>query len=324
MQTLQGVKIALPKNLSQKSSFRLFLWGLLLIPFATLADAVLNAVLFNEGSIQEQLFSPTNHELAIRTLFSIFILAAIYLGMHYLANVAQKEGTLRQNNMDLGLARQDLEEFNDDVLRQLRNTSAELATSIELLKSQCSHDLDEKTQFFVENICNTSDRLNEQLETSLAFAELSFGEPRREQVKLDKLAFNIVDELNNTQSDRQIEFKIQPWLTAWCDPKMLRHVIYNLFSNAMDSIPQTRQGQIEFGLFHRNTQKVFFVRDNGTGFSEAQAKRLFDTFRDNLQDSELPKGTIKLASARRTIRRHGGQIWAEGIQDAGGTIFFTY
>ncbi len=314
----------MPKNLSQKSSFRLFLWGLLLIPFATAADAVLGAVLFNEGSIQEQLFSPTHHELAIRILFSVFILAAIYLGMHYLANTAQKERTLRQSSMDLGLARQDLEEFHDDILRQLRNTSAELATSVELLKSQCIHDIDEKTQFFMENICNSSDRLNEQLETSLAFAELSFGEPRREQVKLDKLALDIVDELENMHPERQVEFKVQPWITAWCDPKMLRHVIYNLFSNAMDFIPQSRQGHIELGMFHRNNQKVFFVRDNGTGFSEAQAKRLFDTFRNNLQGSELPKDTIRLTSARRTIRRHGGQIWAEGIQDTGGTIFFTY
>ena len=313
----------MPKNLSQKSSFRLFLWGLLLIPFASVADAVLDAVLFNEGSIQEQLFSPSHHELAIRVLFSVFILAAIYLGMHYLANTAQKEGALQQSNMDLGLARQDLEEFHDDILRQLRNTSAELATSVELLKVQCSHDIDAKAQFFMENICTTSDRLNEQLETTLALTELSFGEPRREQVNLDKLALDIIDELKNKQPDRQIEFKVQPWLTAWCDPKMLRHVIYNLFSNAMGSIPQSRQGQIELGMFHRNTQQVFFVRDNGAGFSEAQAKRLFDTFRDSLQDSELPKDTIRLASARRTIHRHGGQIWAEGIQDAGGTIFFT-
>ena len=174
------------------------------------------------------------------------------------------------------------------------------------------------------NIYNTCDRLNGQLETSLALTDLSFGEPRREQVKLDKLALDIVDELKSKQPERQLEFKVQPWLTAWCDPKMLRHVIYNLFSNAMDFIPQSRQGQIELGMFHRHTQKVFFVRDNGTGFSEAQAKRLFDIFRDNVQDSELPKDTIRLAKARRTIHRHGGQIWAEGIQDAGGTVFFTY
>ncbi len=311
------------KNLSQKSSFRLFLWGILLIPFSFVADAVLDAVLFSEGSIQEQLFSPTYHELAIRVLFGTFILAAIYLGMHYLANTAQKEGILQQSNKDLGLARQDIEEFHDDMLRQLRNTSSELATSVELLATQCGHDFDEKTRFFMEGVDNASDKLNEQLEISLALTELSFGEPRREQVKLDKLALDIVKELKNKQPDRQVEFKIQPWLSNWCDQKMLRPVIYNLFKNAMDFIPNDRQGRIEFGMFNRSTQQVFFIRDNGVGFSDAQATRLFDAFLNSSQDSELPKDTIRLANARRIIYRHGGQIWAEGIPDVGGTVFFT-
>ncbi|MDH3870006.1 MAG: hypothetical protein OET08_11575 [Desulfuromonadales bacterium] len=70
------------KTLSQKSSFRLFLWGMVLVPFAVISDVILDAVLFSDGSIQEQLFSPTTQEVAIRLLFSTFILAAIYLGIH--------------------------------------------------------------------------------------------------------------------------------------------------------------------------------------------------------------------------------------------------
>lgn len=313
----------MPKNLSQRSSFQLFLWGLLLIPFAFVADSVLDAVLFGEGGVQEQLFSPTNHELAVRTLFSIFILAAIYLGMHYLAKTGQRESALQQSNKDLGLVRQDFEEFHEDLLRQLRNTSAGLTTSVELLKTQCSPTFDEKTQFFMENIYNTNNKLNEQLEISLALSELPLGEPRRVYVKLDALALDVVEELKNKQPDKQVEFKIKPWITAWCDPKMFRQVLYNLFSNAMDFIPQSRQGTIELSMFQRNGQNVFFVRNNGTGFSEAQAKRLFNTFRDNPQDADLPKDTIRLASARRIVHRHGGQIWAEGIQDVSGTIYFT-
>lgn len=294
-----------------------------MIPSSFMAEAVIDAIIFNKGSIRDQLFSPSHHDLATRVLFSIFILAAVYLGMHFLANTAQKEGVLQQSNKDLGLVRQDFEEFHDDLLGQLRSTSAQLGTSVELLKAQCKEDVSEKAKFFLANISNTSDRLNEQLEISLALSEIPFGEPRRAQVKLDLLALDVIEELQSKRPDRQIEFKIQPWLTAWCDQKMLRQVIYNLFSNAMDFIPQSRQGKIELGMFHRHTQKVFFVRDNGTGFSAPQANRLFDAFRDNLNDADLPKSTIMLASARRIILRHGGQIWAEGIQDAGGTVFFT-
>jgi len=104
---------------------------------------------------------------------------------------------------------------------------------------------------------------------------------------------------------------------------MLRLIIHNLFRNAIDFIPAERKGRIELGMFNRNGQKVFFVRDNGTGYSDAQAKRLFDAFRDNSLDVELPKDAIILANARRVISRHNGQIWAEGIEGSGGTVFFT-
>jgi len=314
----------LPKTLAQKSSYRLFLWGLLLVPFAAVADTVLDAVLFDTGSIQEQLFSPSYHELAARVLFSTFILAAIYLGMHYLANVGQREASLLQRNRDLGLVRLDLEEFQDDLLQQLRNTTSELETSLELLKTQGSQELDDKTRFFMENVSKSSSRLGRQIEISLALNELPFSEPHRQQVKLDKLALDVVAELHSKHPNRQVEFKVQPWITGWCDQKMLRFVIYNLFCNAMDSIPPARQGQVEFGAFTRSNQKVLFVRDNGAGFSDARAKRLFDGFRDSSHDGKLPRDSIRLASARRIIHRHGGQIWAEGIEGAGGTIFFTY
>lgn len=312
------------KTLAQKSSYRLFLWGLLLVPFATVADAILTAVLFGEGSVQEQLFSPSHHELALRVLFSTFILAAIYLGMHYLANCAQKESNLQQSNRDLGLVRRDLEEFQDDLLRHLRNTSAELDTSIARMKNQGSGEFDEKTLFFMENAFRASDKLNRQLERGIALADLPLGEPHRAWVKLDKLALDIVAELQSKQTDGQAAFVIQPWINGWCDPKMMRLIIYNLFCNAMDFIPKNRQGRIEFGTFERSNQKVLFVRDNGTGYSEAQAKRIFEPFRESNYDPDLPKETIRLANTRRIVQRHGGQIWAEGIQGAGGTIYFTY
>ena len=118
-----------------------------LVPFAVISDVILDAVLFNDGSIQEQLFSPTTQEVAIRLLFSTFILAAIYLGIHYLAKTSQKEAALLSRVQDLSLVRQDIEEFHENLSRQLRQTSASLTSTVELLQAQCSNDFDEKTLF---------------------------------------------------------------------------------------------------------------------------------------------------------------------------------
>jgi light-regulated signal transduction histidine kinase (bacteriophytochrome) len=294
----------LAKTLSQKSSFRLFLWGTVLVPFAFISDAILEAVLFGGRSIQDQLLSPNSHEMAIRLLFGIFILAAIYLGMHYLAKTSQKEAALLSRGQDLSLAKQDLEDFHQDLSRQLRQTSASLTSTVELLQAQCSRDFDDKTSFFMESVYNCSSKLNEQLDINHAVSEITCGEPHREKIRLDFLANEVVKELQQKHPDRELEFIIQPWLS-------------------IDFIPVSQKGRIELGMFNRNEQKVFFVRDNGTGYSNAQAKRLFDAFQDNSLDSELPKDAVTLANVRRVISRHSGQIWAEGVEGAGGTVFFT-
>ena len=171
----------MPKTLSQKSLSRLFLWGLALIPLAIISDAILGAVLFDQGAIVEQILSPSYYQIANRFLFSVFILAAIYLGMHYLADTAQREKTLMQSNQDLDLTRKDIEDFNHDLLQHLRNTSSEISTSMALLKAQCDSELEEKTRYFLESIANCNEKLSRQLDTSLALVELPVNQPRRER-----------------------------------------------------------------------------------------------------------------------------------------------
>jgi light-regulated signal transduction histidine kinase (bacteriophytochrome) len=311
-------------TLSQKALIRLLLWGFVLIPLAMAADAMFHAVLFGEGTFWQQFLAPAFPELACRLLFSIFVLAAIYLGMHYLAKTAQRERTLQQEAHDLNLACRDYENFSEDMLQHLRNTSSEINTAISLLKNRCQDELNDKTRFFLESVVNFNSKLNRQLETSLALTEVPLSQPHRELIQIDKLAEGIAADLQNRHPEREVEFIIQPWISIVSDRKMMAYVIQQLFYSAMDFIPSRQKGRIELGMYQRGLQKVLFVRDNGTGYSEPQAKRIFDAYRENIQDPALPGDTTRLAGAQRIIQRLGGQIWAEGAAGAGGTVFFTY
>jgi light-regulated signal transduction histidine kinase (bacteriophytochrome) len=312
-----------PGTVSEKLARQLLLWGFLMLPFAYLADSVLDAIIFGERSLWSQLLYPDFHELAIRLLFSIFIMAAIGLGLHHLSRVARIEKVFRHRNEDLALANLELEQFNLSLAGDLRNSLTDLCASLALLKAQCSEQQDEKTRFLSEKVYTISETLEAQIGPMMKLAAIASGDLQRENVKLDALVLGITDDLLSTYTKSHIDVKVQSDLSAWCDPKLMHLALENLLSNALKFIPGERPCQIEFGRLKQQQKTVFYLRDNGVGFDEEQATHIFDTFHKPDDQQNLTSREISLAAVRRVIKRHGGEIWAEGEPDIGATFYFT-
>lgn len=145
----------------------------------------------------------------------------------------------------------------------------------------------------------------------------------RQPVNLSQLASFVIDDLRKESPDRLVDIEIAPGMQVEGDPVLLRVVLDNLLSNAWKYSSKKARARIEFKRELNHGQWVYAVRDNGVGFDMRYADRLFGMFQ-RLHSANDYQGTgVGLASVRRIVHRHGGQIWAESQVDQGTTFFFT-
>lgn len=218
---------------------------------------------------------------------------------------------------------QDLETFSYSVSHDLRAPLRSISGFTVALLEDHGAQFDAQAQDYLNRIHAASRRMDQHFDTLLTFAHLSHQELRRGRVDLSALAQTVADEVQQLQPDRQIEWVLAPGLCARGDARLLRIVLENLFGNAWKFTRQQSTPRIEFGMAVRESQRIFFVRDNGVGFDMAYAGKLFGVFQRLHRTTEFEGTGIGLAIVQRIIRRHGGQIWAEGISGQGATFSFT-
>jgi len=174
----------------------------------------------------------------------------------------------------------------------------------------------------LDRVLGAAGRMNHMIDALLALSRLSSQPLAVAPVDLSQLAGLVVEDLRRLSPERQVEVEIEPGLAATGDPTLLRMVLENLLGNAWKYTGNNEVARIAF-LRHPKEAATFTVRDNGAGFDMRFADRLFGVFQRLHSAAEFQGTGIGLASVRRIVRRHGGDIWAEAEVGRGASFHFT-
>ncbi|MCU0967642.1 MAG: ATP-binding protein [Rubrivivax sp.] len=218
--------------------------------------------------------------------------------------------------------RLDSEEFSFTVAHDLRAPVRVVDGFARILKEDYGAQLDRVAADHLERVLGAAARMNSMIDAMLSIARLGAQPLARQPVDLSRLAALVVEEMRRAQPERAVEVRIAPGLHAVGDPTQLRLVLENLLGNAWKYTARVDAACIEFGTEPGDAGPVFFVRDNGAGFDMRAAERLFGLFQRLHSASEFAGTGVGLASVRRIVRRHGGDVWAEGVPDRGATFRF--
>ncbi|MFZ0746212.1 MAG: ATP-binding protein, partial [Terracidiphilus sp.] len=236
---------------------------------------------------------------------------------------AELEIRVEERTAQLQAANRELEAFSYTVAHDLRGPLQAIHNICHLIvESDRAKPLEAKTPMLaqlsasVAAMSNTIDDLLDLSRSTSAALHLA-------HLDLSLLASSILEVLAKADPDRQVEAVVQPRLQINGDPGLMQIVLQNLLRNAWKFTGRNNPARIEFGSTQQNGATVFYVRDNGAGFDQRLADRLFTPFQRLHASSEFPGTGIGLATVQRIIHRHGGEVWAEGAIEKGATFYFT-
>ncbi len=259
-------------------------------------------------------------------------------------------GDLRANNEQLqhtanklAAANRELEAFSYSVSHDLRAPLRAIDGFSQALLEDYTALLDEQGRRYLDRLRAGAQRMGHLIDDLLKLSRVTRSEMTIARVDLTALAQEVVQELRESDPQRQVEFVLEPGLCANGDRALLRVALENILGNAWKFTSQTRQARIEFyGVLpaacpqppgaeqaspaeasSATVQQTFCVRDNGAGFDMTYADKLFNAFQ-RMHNSRDFEGTgIGLATVQRVIARHGGSVRGEGEVNAGACFYFS-
>jgi PAS domain S-box-containing protein len=233
---------------------------------------------------------------------------------------------IRKINQKLEEANKELQDFvyiaSHDLREPLRKISSFGTLLQDSLKGRLNEDQQENFEFMIDG----SRRMQDMIDALLTYSRLTTKAKPFEWVDLNKVIEDLKKLELATMLDetRGIIHVPKPLPSIQADPSQMHQLFQNLIGNGLkfhkEEIPPEiiiRAHEVE------NNMIRIEVEDNGIGIDEKYHGQLFTMFK-RLHPREQYEGTgIGLASCKKIVERHGGNIGIKSTPDKGSTFWLT-
>lgn len=238
--------------------------------------------------------------------------------------IALENLDLKKVNIGKDFKNKELEAAMFSLGHDLRTPVSVIVSLTDLLRTHMKGQLNSTVIEFLDMMAQTGRRASEQIERMLSLYRATNGKIEKSSVDLGSIAKNVIEQMQRQHPDRRILVTIQDDLNTYADQRLIHMVLENLLSNAVKYSSKKSEALIEIGKTYSDSNQVYFyVRDNGEGFDESDAHKLFKPMGRLHLEEEFAGTGLGLASVAKIVELHGGQVRAEGKKKEGATFFFS-
>lgn len=235
---------------------------------------------------------------------------------------------------ELNRSNKELEEFAYVASHDLQEPLRKISMFSERLRSKCSPAFDKDAQLFMDRIQMSAGNMKTLIDNLLEFSRTNRSSQAFERVDLQHILHKVIAnfELKIEETRAEIKF-LSPLPVIDAVPSEMEQLFNNLVSNAIKfrneeiapkiTIATHVASNAEKATYHLPVGKNYFVvvfKDNGIGFEEEYADKIFQIFHRLHGKTEYPGSGIGLAICKKIIDNHNGIIYARSALQEGASF----
>ena len=248
----------------------------------------------------------------------------------------QTEERLKDFTEKLQRSNRELESFAHVASHDLQEPLRKVMAFGDRLKSQYAEALDEKGRDYLERMHNASKRMQTLINSLLMLSRVTTKAQPFENVDLAEIAQEVVSDLEISIKETDGHIKVVDLPSIDADPLQMRQLLQNLIGNALKFSGKEKPAVVKVygkkihgsdgntgGFYASEEFYSLTVEDNGIGFDEKYAERIFGVFQRLHGRKEYAGAGIGLSICRKIVERHKGKIETKSSPGEGASFIIT-
>jgi PAS domain S-box-containing protein len=239
---------------------------------------------------------------------------------------------LVSRNTELRRLNTNLEEFSYAASHDLKEPIRKIHFFSDRLKGQLEGILNDEQKRIFERLEHAARRMASLVDELLAYSQSSKGLGEEEQVDLNRKVDLVLEDLELEIQQRHAKIIVDYLPTITGSKRQMQQLFQNLITNSLKyskpgiaplitiTSKEVEAKDVKLDISPADANKTFYlieVQDNGIGFPQQDAERIFNVFTRLHGNTEYRGTGVGLSIVQKVVQNHGGYIWAEGAPGEG-------